>query len=170
MPIVVINRTCLPNILSLCRVPIGILIVISISYQWYALGLTWFLAAILTDIFDGKLARRIGTACRRGAFIDASADFILILLCTGGLIWKGIFPWWLAILEVNIFSQFLLTSRNVEKMYDPLGKHIGTVLMGGICVVMIVSMADVGKIVTLVFLSYFVMGILSRILHFYYHK
>ena len=67
----------LPNLLTLSRlfliVPVIVLLAAGgTTAAWWALGL--FLAASITDFFDGWLARRLGCASSLGIFLDPLAD------------------------------------------------------------------------------------------------
>jgi CDP-diacylglycerol---glycerol-3-phosphate 3-phosphatidyltransferase len=89
----------LPNVLTglrLLAVPVfGAVLVVagdSGAGRWTALVL--FLAASLTDLADGWIARRRGQCTDFGALADPIADKALVgtaLLCLSGL---GIVPWW----------------------------------------------------------------------------
>jgi len=61
----------LANALTLSRLPLGILLVFAFSTPWrYAI----LAAAVVTDVFDGRLARRAKTASNVGAMLDAGVD------------------------------------------------------------------------------------------------
>ena len=89
----------LPNILTglrLLAVPVvGTVLVVagdSAGGRWTALAL--FVAASLTDVADGWIARRRGQCTAFGALVDPIADKALIataLICLSGL---DLVPWW----------------------------------------------------------------------------
>ncbi|GAA1465220.1 CDP-alcohol phosphatidyltransferase family protein [Microbacterium thalassium] len=70
------------DILSLLRIPIGIAMVV---VAWTtpgastAIGLL-FVAGALTDLLDGPIARRTGSASERGARLDSVADAVFVAL------------------------------------------------------------------------------------------
>lgn len=71
----------LPNILTLSRIMIIPLMVITFFFdsnavRWVALG--FYVAACVTDFFDGYLARRTNQISRFGRFLDPIADKLLI--------------------------------------------------------------------------------------------
>lgn len=84
----------LPNLLTLARIAV-IPVIIALLYcpegaaRWGAFAL--FLAAGITDFFDGWLARRLGAASRLGALLDPMADklivaaILVVLVAQGGI-------------------------------------------------------------------------------------
>jgi CDP-diacylglycerol--glycerol-3-phosphate 3-phosphatidyltransferase/cardiolipin synthase len=84
--------------------------------------------AMLTDVLDGFLARRMNQCTPAGAYLDAAADFAVILAAFAALVAHDIFPLWLPLLLAGMFLQFLLTSTLGKPVYDPVGKYLGAVL------------------------------------------
>jgi phosphatidylglycerophosphate synthase len=68
----------LPNILSLLRIPLSLLLWLVVEYQAY------FAAGVLligiTDVADGYLARKYQCATKTGAKLDSVADFVFFVL------------------------------------------------------------------------------------------
>jgi phosphatidylglycerophosphate synthase len=87
-----------------------------------------FASAAVTDLFDGFIARKLGAESKFGAYFDAATDFIFVL----GVFWaftlSSCYPQWLLVLIAASFTQFLVSSFYTKKLYDPLGKYIGSVL------------------------------------------
>ena len=72
----------IPNALTTLRlllVPLFIILIISNEEYSYHYALIVFIFASLTDVLDGKLARKFNVESRFGAFFDPLADKILIL-------------------------------------------------------------------------------------------
>lgn len=79
---------------------------------WAALILA---AAIVSDLADGALARRLGTASAAGRLLDHTAD---VLFVTSGLVGgavRGAFPWILPVLVVAAFAQYAIDSYVVDR-------------------------------------------------------
>ena len=78
--------------------------------HWLAALLLWLLA-IVTDVFDGILARRFGAASSGGGFFDHGTDCAFVTFTLGGLASAGWIPWLLPILVPLAFLQYALDSR-----------------------------------------------------------
>ena len=67
-------------------------------------------AAIVTDVLDGLIARRRGTASATGRIFDHAADcfFVTCGLAAGAI--RGAFPWILPVLVVVAFLQYVVDS------------------------------------------------------------
>jgi phosphatidylglycerophosphate synthase len=93
-----------------------------------ALAMVVFSMAAVTDLFDGYIARKLVAASKFGAYFDAATDFIFVL----GVFWaftlSSYYQQWLLVLIAVSFAQFLVSSLYTKKLYDPLGKYIGSVL------------------------------------------
>ncbi len=66
--------------------------------------------AILTDYFDGKVARHMKTASANGMLFDHGTDFILVTSALFASSYSGLINPWLPILIVFAFSQYVLDS------------------------------------------------------------
>jgi CDP-diacylglycerol--glycerol-3-phosphate 3-phosphatidyltransferase len=76
-------RITIPDLLAVARVilvPVVMVLVRSSDRLEHAYGyaLALFVVAALTDFFDGYLARRMGTESTLGAFLDTTADKLLV--------------------------------------------------------------------------------------------
>jgi len=71
-----------------------------------------FLAASLTDLLDGELARRRGLETPLGALLDPIADKALIGVALIGLSWMGDLWWWVTI--VILARELLITVMRLK--------------------------------------------------------
>jgi hypothetical protein len=82
----------IPNVLTILRLAstpvLGYLILI--DEMPYALGLLALSA--FTDVLDGWLARRYGSATVFGSIADPAADKALMTVMVGALAWRGLIP------------------------------------------------------------------------------
>ena len=94
----------LANVLTLLRlllVPIFLYaLFFGDGHHTYARVVAWaiFAVAVITDRFDGLLARNYGMATEFGAFVDPIADKTLIGGALIGLSMLGDLPWWVTVL------------------------------------------------------------------------
>lgn len=85
-----------PNLLSLSRVPLAVVLFVCISYRLWPAGLVTFGVAALTDWLDGWWARRFGPLSAVGRNLDPLTDKVLIcgafiyLMAAPG---TGVQPW-----------------------------------------------------------------------------
>ncbi len=89
----------IPNILSTIRIllaPVFLLLYLQDEVVWRALSLGVFAVAVVTDFFDGYIARHYGAQTTYGGFLDPLADKILTFagfICLPFLDAEQ-FPWW----------------------------------------------------------------------------
>lgn len=86
-------------------------------------------AAIVSDLVDGALARRLGSASASGRLFDHSADVIFV---TSGLVaaaQRGALPFLLPVLVASAFAQYVVDSylvvRALELRPSRLGRYNG---------------------------------------------
>ena len=119
-----------------------------------------------SDFFDGYAASKLGVATRFGAYFDASTDFAL----TGGIFSffciQGFYPFWLPILIAAAFAQFLVTSFIARKLYDPVGRYLGSALYIGIVLTLLWPIQPVFVFVEVAFVLFFAVSVVSRVVSF----
>ena len=121
----------LPNQLTIARFFLTIIFVAALSSEWrfgYTTGLVVFIAAGVTDYFDGAIARRRNLVTDFGKLMDPLADKIMIAAAFICLVPLHAFPAWAAI--VIISREFLITglrllaaSKGAVLPSERLGKH-----------------------------------------------
>jgi CDP-diacylglycerol--glycerol-3-phosphate 3-phosphatidyltransferase len=100
-----------------------------LSWSWgYSAGLAFFVAAAVTDYFDGAIARKRNLVTNFGKLMDPVADKVLIAAAFICLIPEHAIPAWAAI--VIISREFLITGlrllaahQGVVLPAEKLGKH-----------------------------------------------
>lgn len=106
----------LPTYLTLIRiflVPLLVVVLLTpFSEKWfgiqsYGLAIAIFLAASLTDILDGHLARRRKQVSRVGALLDPIADKLLVSAALIVLVEKNLAPAWAVV--VILGREFVVT-------------------------------------------------------------
>ena len=100
----------LPNALTLSRifiVPLLVVVLLTpVSENWlgvprYLLGVSIFVAAALTDYFDGKLARSRKQVSKLGKLLDPIADKLLISAALISLVENHLAPAWAVVIIVG---------------------------------------------------------------------
>jgi len=126
-------------------------------------ALSIFLVAVFTDVLDGHVARRLGGASPfLGPYSDAVADFFLVLAAFSAFVLKGLYPFWILLLIVAMFAQFVLTSRLARPIYDPVGKYYGVFLFCAVGVTFVLPYVAVRQTVLVVILGFTVASVISR--------
>jgi CDP-diacylglycerol--glycerol-3-phosphate 3-phosphatidyltransferase len=75
------------------------------NHNYWATGL--FVAAMLTDFFDGRVARRHGRTSALGSLLDPVADKVLVLSVLIVLIDQKVFPGWM--IAAIVAREFLVS-------------------------------------------------------------
>ena len=125
----------LPNALTLSRIFIVPLLVVvlltplseNLGVPRYILALAIFVAASLTDYFDGKIARRRKQVSKLGKLLDPIADKLLISAALISLVENHLAPAWAVVIIVG--REFAVTAlrtlghaRGVPMPASPLSK------------------------------------------------
>ena len=132
-----IRLLCVPAFAVVFFVLQGVSGIDSYSYMYAALAV--FAFASLTDVFDGKIARRFHMESAVGAALDPLADKLLQLMAVicltvnGNVFW--IFPVLIGIRELyQIFASIMLVSKNIVGKANYWGKAAAFVVAMGIIV------------------------------------
>lgn len=112
------SRFTLANSLSASRYLLAIPLTIGIvsGAWWTAAGL--FVIACVTDVLDGKIARRRAESSSLGGKLDHSADAFFVSVGNAGLSYVGVVPLILAPLIVLAFIQYYVDRK--KQMYGNL--------------------------------------------------
>ena len=104
-----------PNVLTMIRfLLVPVYVVLFVSGQKYA-ALVTFLAASLTDLLDGKIARKYNLVTNFGKFMDPLADKLLVCSALICLIALDRIPAWIVIVIISrefIISGFRLIAAD----------------------------------------------------------
>jgi phosphatidylglycerophosphate synthase len=122
-----------------------------------------FASSAATDLFDGYLARKLNVTSRFGAYYDAATDFALVIGIFTFFATKGYYPTWLLLLITASFIQFLATSLYAKKLYDPIGRYIGSALYIGIVLTLVFPTQATFSFVEFAFVGFFLISLVSRI-------
>ncbi len=93
--------------------------------------------AIATDLLDGRVARRLGTASALGGTFDHTTDFLFVVAGLTGGVARGVIPWILPVAIVAAFTQYVADSywfHGRRKLQGSrLGRYNGILYFVPIC-------------------------------------
>ena len=90
----------IPNILTVIRFIFIPSIVLALVYDNYLLALILFTLSSLTDVLDGKIARKYNAISDFGKLMDPLADKLTQLSILLTLAIKNVIPWWIVVILV----------------------------------------------------------------------
>lgn len=120
--------TVLPHTLSTLRFALAPFVFLAIQKGYLDISILLVAVAVLTDVADGWLARRIKSPSALGSYLDVFADFGFLFAACAALALKKVYPFWLLLIMLMMFLQFVLRPKRGRLVYDPVGKYYGAVL------------------------------------------
>jgi CDP-diacylglycerol--glycerol-3-phosphate 3-phosphatidyltransferase len=142
-----LNFLNLPNYLTIARIVVVPLLVVVLltpfAENWfgissYAIAIALFLAASLTDILDGHLARSRNQVSKAGALLDPIADKLLVSAALIVLVEKHLAPAWAVVVIVG--REFIITGLRSVAAADGIiisAQKIGKIKMWAQCVAIV---------------------------------
>ena len=118
----------LPNKLTIARIIGAPVFVILYALNWYIPAFIVFVAASLTDLFDGKIARKYNIVTNFGKIMDPLADKILVYAAFCMFIDKGLMPGWMLI--IILAREFAVSGMRTVAASE--GKVIAAAMSGKI--------------------------------------
>jgi CDP-diacylglycerol--glycerol-3-phosphate 3-phosphatidyltransferase len=88
-------------------------------HNYWATGL--FIAAMVTDFFDGRIARRRGRTSALGSLLDPVADKVLVLSVLIVLIDQQVFPGWM--IAAIVAREFLVSGLRLAAIERGVVMH-----------------------------------------------
>src|SRR5262245_48674823 len=82
---------------------------------WAALGGVCLAVAIASDLLDGRVARRSGSASPAGQLFDHGTDCIFVTAGFAAAVLRGALPWPLPLLVPAAFAQYVIDSVWLER-------------------------------------------------------
>lgn len=126
--------TLAPDVLSAARALLALPLVWALVAGDRVVALAVFGLAAVSDVLDGRLARRTGSGGdpgrgrRRGAYLDVGADAAFLLTGLTASWALGSLPPWVPLVAAVMLARFFATSPAGALAYDPFGRHYGTLL------------------------------------------
>ena len=113
----------LPNSLTLLRLFLVPIIYYALVRELFAVALSLFLTAAITDALDGWIARHYHLQTRLGALLDPVADKLLVVMTVITLTWLQRIPLWLT---VAVISRDLLITGGSLLYLLLIGKFVAS--------------------------------------------
>jgi phosphatidylglycerophosphate synthase len=119
-----------------------------------------------TDLLDGYVARKLKVASKIGAYFDAATDFTLITGIFATFTLSNYYSAWMLLFIAASFTQFILSSFYTKKLYDPLGKYLGSALYLAIAVTLAFPLQAVLVAVEVGFIAFASTSFVTRTISF----
>lgn len=126
------------NVLTLARIPLTILFNAALTEEKNRplACVALFSLIVLTDLFDGKLARRFNVTSKTGAVLDVSADFFFVFSASYHLYKQGLIPFGMIVIVLMKFAEFCLTSYLLNRkrasdralFFDKIGRSVALIM------------------------------------------
>ncbi len=156
-----------PSLITCLRIVAFPHLVYSLNNGFTVIVYILFLFVISTDFLDGYIARKLKAQSKIGGYFDISVDFFFILGMYWVFISHGIFSFWILAIIVVVFLQFMLSNIYSKRIiYDPIGKYYGSLLLGGIGLILLFQIQIVYNIVTFGIVASTIISVFSRIMYF----
>lgn len=133
----------IPDILSISRIILSVLLLFLLNNilqenTSLIIPIIIVILIILTDKFDGYIARKTHTSTQLGSVLDVFADITYMILAYIPLILNNYIPLWFPVFGVLLFMEFILTSQYISKhinnekqlTFDVFGRYVGLICMG----------------------------------------
>ena len=163
-------KSLTPSVITGIRVILAPIFFLTIINDLLVYSLILFLFAVITDVLDGYFSRKWDVSSFKGAYFDITADFILVLAGFSAFVIKGVYPFWIIVIIIFMFIQFIVTSRSKVIIYDPVGKYYGAFLFLAIFIGLIINNAHINLLLTIIIVVFTVISITSRILFIFNHR
>lgn len=138
----------LPNQLTALRLVLAIVLFVLLAWEWYLVGLVFFLVAAATDWLDGYLARKYNLVTTLGRILDPFADKVIVcgtfvfLAAAPGMVatpW-GLRPWMVVVIVGRELLVTALRSFIEDRGSDFSAKLSGKIKMVLQCVAAVAAL------------------------------
>lgn len=108
------RHVTIPNVLSVSRVGLAFVMFFCIYQSWWYVAVTVLWLAILTDVSDGYLARRMNQTSPIGGLLDHGSDAFFVTMCLAAHVFHDWVPVTLVVLVPLAFIQYVLDSKALD--------------------------------------------------------
>ncbi len=159
-------KSHIPNGLTSIRFIAGPLFFYAFLNDLFLVSLCILVLSGITDALDGYVARKMGTSSDKGAYLDVTADFLLIVICFLAYIIRGWYDPLILVLIIAMFLLFVATSGFKKPVYDPLGKYLGAYLMLMIFISLIFPEIVLRQVLLIILILICLTSVLTRLFFF----
>ena len=156
------NKSYIPNGLTSIRFIAAPILFYAFLSNLFLISVTILVIAAITDVLDGYIARKMGSATNVGSYLDVTADFALIITTFGAFVIKGWYDPLILMLITIMFILFIGTSGLIKPLYDPVGKYLGAYLMGMILISLLFPEPLIREILLVLLIIFCLASIISR--------
>jgi phosphatidylglycerophosphate synthase len=169
----------IPNLITITRIIMAFLFVYTIIEQFiyghekniYLIVL--FFAICISDLVDGRIARKTNSVSVLGAKLDVSADLLYIILSYVTLIIINILPLWFLGFICLKFSEFVITSKFMKNnnkssehpfVFDKVGRVVSAIFFiipGIACIYKCLESYNLQLVLNCVLYIIFIAGVYS---------
>lgn len=157
-------KSLIPSIFTGIRIILAPIFFVTVINYSPIYPISIFAFAMITDVIDGYLARKWDVTSSKGAYFDITADFIFVVAGFSAFIIRGVYPFWLLIVIIFMFLQFIITSKSKNPIYDPVGKYYGAFLFLSIFINLIINNITLNLILTILIVLFTIISITTRFL------
>ena len=163
-------KLLIPSVFTGIRVILAPIFFYTVINDLFVYSISIFAFAMVTDVLDGYLARRWDVTSSKGAYFDITSDFIFVVAGFSAFIVNGTYQFWIMIIIVFMFLQFIVTSKSQVPIYDPVGKYYGAFLFLTIFIGLIINNPIINLILTILIVIFTIISIMSRYFHIFKYK
>ena len=115
----------IPNALCVSRIFFGLLFFYGVLINCHIVYLfVIYILTTISDILDGKLARKYNLQSNAGAKLDVICDFLFIIFATLALVLIDLIPFWFLFIITLKLIEFFLTSGIKKLKFDRFGRDV----------------------------------------------
>ncbi len=164
-----------PNILTVIRFIFIPSIVVSLVYNNYALALILFTLSSLTDVLDGKIARKYNAISDFGKLMDPLADKLTQLSVLLTLAIKNVIPIWIVVIlvlkeTVMIAGASFLYGKSLvvsSKWYGKLTTVLIYIAVVSSCLIKIFNLPDFDIYIYILAIIFAIFSLFKYFIYFY---
>ena len=133
------------NMCTCSRIPLLAVLMVTFARDQFVLSVILIALIGASDLFDGWIARRTGTASELGARLDVFADAVVVFSFQAFLVLRGEWPGYLLVLYVISICTFVLGARiRGRVLKNAFGQYMGAVAIGLFFLAAVLNAIDPG--------------------------